>query len=77
MQTSCSITTSLLSDYAFVDHVFTYRTVKEPVRSFTLYADYHMRIVRLCLPSRWVRPLVDSQNRPVGIASIACCADDR
>ena len=59
MQASGSITACLLADYAFVDHVFTYRTATAARCSFALFARYHMRILRLCLPRKWNEPLID------------------
>ena len=71
MQTSRSITTTLLIDYALIDHVFSFDTITEAKRSFALYAGYHMRIVRLCLPRKWDAALIDGRNgRPVLPASL-------
>ena len=59
MQASRSITACLLTDYAFVDHVFEHRSVAAAKRSYALFALYHMRILRLCLPREWNEPLID------------------
>lgn len=63
MRASHSITAALLADYAFVDRVFTFRSVADVKRSrffcaavkhsLARYARYHMRILRMCLPEDW------------------------
>ena len=62
MQTSRSTTAALLFDYAFLHHVFTFRShsAADVKRSVAFYARYHMRILRMCLPASWNEPLIDS-----------------
>ena len=77
MRASRSITASLLSGYAFVDHAFTFHacSVTDVKRSIAFYARYHMRIVRMCLPAKWNEPLVDdATGRAVLPASLVALA---
>ena len=61
-----SITAALLSEYAFVDHVFSYIddecTTDQIKRSLAFYARYGMRILRVCLPCKWNEPLLDAET---------------
>ena len=66
MRASRSITAALLSNYSFIDHVFTYNddeyTSEEVKRSLAFYGRYGMCILRMCLPYRWNEPLVDAET---------------
>ena len=77
MRASRSITETLLSGYAFVDHAFTFysRALADVKCCIDLYARYHMRIVRMCLPRGWNRPLVDdSTGQSLLPLSLVCLA---
>ena len=64
MRTSRSITASLLSGYAFLDHVFTFNSYIAAVvrRSLAFYARHSMRITCLSLPEVWDESLVDAKS---------------
>lgn len=55
LQTSQFSAASFLSDYHFVDRVFTFPncSVDEVQLSVSFYVRYNMRILRKCLPAEW------------------------
>ena len=65
MQTSHATTACLLTDYAFVNHVFRPSAGRKDAISISLYARYaryHMRILHMRLTEQWNKPLVNSRS---------------
>ena len=65
MRASQSVTADLLSDCPFVDHVFRLPSGPQAKHAFAFIARcgrYRMRLLRMCLPVHWNKPLVDGKT---------------
>lgn len=62
MRVGRTATVSLLSGYIFSQHVFRPESASRLSRMTALYAQWDMRITRMCLPLHWDGPLTDENS---------------